>query len=182
MSGTSILAYIILTLSIGYVFAYPTFNEISALMDEKDKYESSLNTVAEIENKKNELLTKFNQISAADRKSIDTVLPNSLDFVKLISQIDAVAARHGVKIDNISSKEMDSWVGESIAEAEPPRPYRSSLIGFSFDGSYEQFNSFMGDLEKSLRVLDVRAVKINAKDKGLNSYSVEFEVYWLKSS
>lgn len=182
MSGTSILAYVILTLSIGYVFAYPSFNEISSLMAEKDKYESSLSTVAEIENKKNELLTKFNQISEADRKNIDTVLPNSLDFVRLISQIDAVAARHGISIDRLSSKELDSSVGESIAEAEPPKPYRSSLVGFSFTASYDKFNSFMDDMEKSLRILDVRSVKIGVKDKGEYSYSVEFEAYWLKSS
>ena len=66
MSGTSILSYIIFTLSIGYLFAYPTWNNISSLKNEKAKYEDSLSMIANIENKKNELLTEFNKITSDD--------------------------------------------------------------------------------------------------------------------
>lgn len=181
MSGTSLLAYIILTLSLGYFFVYPSFNEISLLVGEKEKYQHSLDLIADIENKKNELLTEFNKISATDKKNIDVVLPNSLDFVRLISQIDIIAGKHGISIDKISSKEMDPSVGESIAEAGPQNPYRSSLISFSFTASYDKFNSFMSNLEKSLRILDIKSVKISTLESGLYLYSVEFETYWLKS-
>lgn len=180
MSGTSILAYIILTLSIGYVFAYPSFNEISVLMDEKSKYENSLGLVADIENRKNELLTEFNKISDTDRKNIDSVLPNSLDFVRLISQIDLIAESQGILIDKVSSKDTDPSVGESIAEAAPATLYQSSRISFSFTAPYDQFNIFMNRLEKSLRILDIRSVKISTQENKPSSYSVDFETYWLK--
>jgi Tfp pilus assembly protein PilO len=180
MSGISKLAYIILALAIGYAFIYPSVGNLSALMDEKGKYESSLETVGNIESKKKELLTKLNSIPADERKDIENVLPNSLGFVRLISQIDAVAASNGISIDKITSKETNPSAGASIEEAQPQNPYQSAIISFSFDASYDKFNVFMNSLEKSLRILDIKSVKLETKENGIYSYNVEFETYWLK--
>ena len=180
MSSTSILAYVIFTLSIGYAFIYSSIGGLSALIDEKQKYNNSLEMVGNIENKKNELLTKFNNISAADKKDIETILPSSLDFVRLVSQIDAVAANYGISIDKVYSRETSSSVGESIEGAKPQRPYKSSIIGFSFTAPYNKFNAFMNNLEKSLRILDIRSVKLTTQESGIYSYNIEFETYWLK--
>ncbi|MEK7117003.1 MAG: type 4a pilus biogenesis protein PilO [Patescibacteria group bacterium] len=180
MSSTSKIAYLILTLAVGYIFIYPSVGDLSALMSEKQRYNDSLETVSNIEDKKNELLTKFNDISDDDKKEIEIILPSSLNFIKLISQIDAVAAGNGISIDKISSKETSSSIGNSIEEAQPQRPYQSSIIEFSFTASYEKFNAFMDKLEKSLRILDVKSVKLTIQEDGDYSYSVEFETYWLK--
>lgn len=182
MGGTSILSYLILTLAVGYAFMYPKINEISLLKEEESRYENSLATVQNIEDKKNELLTKFNKVSAIDRKNIETFLPDSLNFVNLIYQIDAVASKYGIKIDKVSSKDLGSSVGSSIAESEAPKPYKSSTIGFSFEASYPKFQSFIADLEKSLRILDIRSLKISAdvKENGLYKYDIEFETYSFK--
>jgi Tfp pilus assembly protein PilO len=182
MSSISIIAYVILTISIGYAFIYSPSGDLTVLMDQKQQYEKSLEMVNNIENTKNELLTKFNNISAAEKKEIETVLPDSLDFVRLVSQIDAVGSKYGISIKSITSREINSSAGTSIKGAEPPKPYNSAAIGFSFDASYDKFNTFMADLEKSMRVLDIKSVKLNSKDTGIYSYTVEFETYWLKSS
>lgn len=181
MSSISILTLVILTLSVGYAFIYPSVGDLSNLAGEKQKYESSLSTVSNIEIKKNELMTKFNAISAADKVEVETILPDSLKLVRLISDIDAVAAGRGISISKISSKETASSVGNSAGETVSQRPYESSIIGFSFTSSYDEFKNFLGDLEKSLRILDVRSVKITPKEGGIYTYDVEFETYWLKS-
>lgn len=180
MSNTAILTYIVLILSIGYAFIYPKMGEISFLMGEKEKYENYIEIIKNIENKKNELLTEFNKISVEDKKSIESLLPNSFDFVKLISQIDAVANKYNISIDKISSKEKSSSVGDSIESAGPSEIYNSAIIGFSFVASYEKFNNFIKDLEKSLRILDIKSMKVNTQESGNYSYDVEFETYWLK--
>jgi len=180
MSSISILAYIILTLSIGYAFIYSPTGDLSALINEKQKYNKSLATVGSIENKKDELLTEFNNISTDERKEIDTILPDSMDFVKLVSQIDAVAASHGISIDKITSRELDSSTGETVEDTAPEELYKSSIIGFSFAAPYEEFGAFMGDLGKSLRILDISSVKLATQEGGVYSFSVEFKTYWLK--
>ena len=181
MSSTSILTYVVLTLIVGYVFVYSPFGEVSILMNEKDKYKNYLDLVTDVEEKKNVLLAEFNKISTVDKQSINTVLPDSLDFVRLISQIDNVASRQGLSINQTSSKEVDLAVGGTIGEAQAQKSYKSATISFSFSASYEKFNVFMADLEKSLRILDIRSAKISTSDKGVYLYTVEFETYWLKS-
>ena len=181
MSSISIIAYLVLTLAIGYAFVYPSVGDISSLNQEKQKQQDSLDMVTTIESKKGELLTKFNNISPADKAEMATILPNSLDFVRLISQIDAVAANYGLSVDKISLKEVSSSVGNSIQTAEPNKPYQSAIIGFSFVASYDKFNLFLNDLEKSLRILNIKSLKIEPKEDGVYSYAVEFETYWLKS-
>ena len=181
MSNIATIAYIILTLSVGYAFAYPSFGDLSMLMDEKQKYENTLDMVNNIEIKKKELLTEFNNISDEDKKNIDTILPSSLNFVKLISDIDAVAATHGIAIDKISLKETDDSFDESQEGAQPQSSYRSSVIGFSFNATYSKFNDFIDDLEKSLRILDIKSMQLRTQETGIYTYDVEFETYWLKS-
>lgn len=180
MSSISIIAYIVLTLSVGYAFIYPSFGNINQLLDQKQQYLDSLKMVSNIEDKKDELLTKLGEIPEADRESVETILPSSLNFVRLVSQIDSVASRYGISIDNISSKELSSVTGSSIETAGPSKPYSSATIGFSFDASYDQFQAFLDDLEKSLRILDIRSIELAATETGIYSYSVEFATYWLK--
>lgn len=180
MSNTSVLIYFFLTLAVGYAFAYPSIGDLSILMEEKQKQEDSLVMMAEAESKKNELLTKYNQISPEDKMYVETVLPDSLDFVKLISQIDAIASKYGLTIDKTSFKETSNTEGDTVSDVGPQKPFDSAIISFSFDGSYNQFNNFINDLSRSLRILDIKSLRINAADDGVYSYSVEFEAYWLK--
>jgi len=180
MSSISIIAFVIMTISIVYAFIYSSFGEITSLLDQKQTYTDSLEIVSNIEAKKAELATKFDQIPAADKKEIETILPSSLNFVKLVSDIDAVASGYGISINKITSRELSASTGDSVENAAPDKPYNSAIIGFSFTASYDKFYAFLGDLEKSLRILDVRSVKLTTADNGVYTYDVEFETYWVK--
>lgn len=180
MSGSSILSYLILSLTIGYVFTMPYFSEVSSLLDQKKTYEDSLATAASIETKKNALMEEFKNISPEDKQNIDAILPSSSDYVKLLSDIDNVGKKYGITPDRVSFKELNPSSGDSIADAAPAKPYASGILGFSFSATYEKFNSFMSDLEKSLQIMDVRSVRINTAQNGIYEYNVEFETYWLK--
>ena len=182
MSSTSIITFLILSIAVGYIFIMPAYQEIGGLSDQKAKYEDYLATATNIENKTNELKTKFNQISASDKKNIDTVLPDSFDFVKLIAQIDEVAKGQGVRVERTSFRVVDPAVGTSIAEAAPNKSYDSAIVSFSFNASYAGFNNLINSLEKSLRILDVRSVKIGSvAESGLYTFTLELETYWLKT-
>lgn len=183
MSGTSILTYLVLSLSVLYAFVYPAFGDLSLLNEKKQNLDHSLEQVANIEKKKSDLLTAFNQISAEDKKNIDTVLPNSLDFVRLMSQISSVAENYGIVIDQISSKDSGNIsAGDTVENAEPEKAYESSLISFTFHAPYQTFKSFMSELERSLRIMDIRSMRLETQENGVYSYTVEFEVYWLPTT
>ncbi len=180
MFGIPPLGYLILSLSVGYVFVYSPWAEISDLNNTKSQYGEFLETISKIEVKKNDLQNQFNQISEEDRRDVNTVLPTSLNYVKLVSEIDNVAKKYGIIIDKINLNHIDSSVGDSVANAAPAKPYRSSILGFSFGSDYKKAMAFIDELEKSMRILDIRSMKIEEnKDFGY-LYTVQFETYWLK--
>ena len=176
MSNTSIFAFIILALSIGYVFVYSPMDDIS-FERKKQGYEETLETMSHIEEKKQGLLIAFENISETDKQNINTIVPTSQNFMKLIYQIDVVASKYSISIDDVTAAENTSS-GDSVNTAQT-KPYKSVVIGFSFDSSYKNFKSFMNDLEKSLRILDIRSVGLEAGKDGINKYSVKLETYWL---
>jgi len=135
-------------------------------MDKKQQYEQTLQTVSNIENTKQALLTKFNKISDADKQNINTILPNSFNFTKLISQIDTVAESYGIAIKDVTSQDMNPTAGSSIADAQPKSPYSSAVIGFSFSAPYNKFSGFLNDLEKSTRILDINSLQLKVDEKG----------------
>src|SRR3989344_6339880 len=100
MSSTAILSYVIFSLSVIYAFSMPLANETFALLDQQAQYEEMVDKMRNLENKKNALLAEFNKISADNIKKIETLIPSSLNFVKLVADIDAVATRHGISIKN----------------------------------------------------------------------------------
>ena len=180
MSGTTILAYIILALTIGYAFVYPGVGDVSNLMVQKTQYENSLATVSNIETRKKQLLADFNNIPNQDKKNMEIILPNSFDYVRLVSQIDNVASKNGISIKNINTANVDSSVGDTIAEAGAPRAYQAGVISFSFEATYDNFRKFIKNMEESLRILDVRSVEVKTGEKGVYNYEIEFETYWLE--
>jgi Tfp pilus assembly protein PilO len=180
MSSIAKIAYIILTAAIGWAFIYSPMGDLQSLIDQKQSYANTLATIGNIETKKSELATKFGNITETEKKDIETFLPSSLNFVRLISQIDSIAASHGISIDKISSKDTTPSSGDSVDSATPQSPYNTSLISFSFLASYDAFNAFMSELEKSMRILDINTVKLTVRPDGTYFYDVQFETYWLK--
>ncbi len=177
MSPTSAISYIIVAFSVVYAFTLPAFRDLSLLLDEKAAFAGMVAKASEIEERKNTLLAEFNKISASDIKKIETLIPTSLNFVKLVADIDSVASRHGISIRQISSADNSASAG-SIEEAENNNGYKSATIGFEFMASYEDFNNFMNDLERSLRILDIKSVKVSSGDKGIYKYEVSLDTYW----
>ncbi len=180
MNSTSGTMYIVLALAIAYAFTYPMYNELFAIMDQKQVYEDALATVATIESKKSQLEQAYASIPEASKKEIETLLPKSPSSVALVSQIDTVAAKYGISIDNIISSEVSQSLPGAIADGAQPNPYQTSIIGFGFISTYENFRKFTDDLEKSLRILDVSSVRITPQTKGLYNFVIEFETYWFK--
>lgn len=177
MSSTAILSYVIFSLSVIYAFSMPLANETFALLDQQAQYEEMVDKMRNLENKKNALLAEFNKISADNIKKIETLIPSSLNFVKLVADIDAVATRHGISIKNISSTNNASSVG-SVAEAGATQGYGSASINFDFEGTYAKFNEFINDLERSLRILDIKSVSLSSSESGIYTYTLGFDTYW----
>jgi Tfp pilus assembly protein PilO len=117
----------------------------------------------------------FNTIEEDKKARLKKFLPDNIDNVRLIIDINQIASDNGMTIRNISIKGSDT-----SAIGPDSRPYGVATLGFSVSGPYQTFKRFLAALETSLRLVDVTSLSFSAGDKDQYEYNIEIKSYWLK--
>ncbi len=180
----------------------PIYDEASTLKIEADKYNEALANAKILQAERDRLTEKFNSFQAEDLARLQKIVPDSVDNIKLILEIQEVAQERGILVKNVEFEpeqflEEDAAAKEEAAkkQANLRRPGAASNLDyeifdleFSIEGKYSAYVEFMKLLERSLRVVDVRAITFTPgtsedKDKIYNDnykYTFRINTYRLK--
>ena len=171
---------LITAIAIFYFFTDPAYQETKKLTIEKKSYEDALDNSKKLQEVRDSLLAKYNSFPAADLDRLERMLPNNVDNVRLILEIDQISSRYGMPVRNItiSGDAGNKKVGDLIGRDD--KSYGSVRLAFSVEGSYSNFVAFISDLEKSLRIVDIQNISISASDSGVYRYDMGVKTYWLK--
>lgn len=128
--------------------------------------------------KQQELSEKKGTISEENLQRLRTFLPDSVDNVGLILDLNALAARSGVSltdIDVIADSNTDSETGGLHRN-----PVGSVNLTFSALGTYAALQTFLERVETSARLLDVQSVSIRGSETGVYTLQMSIRLYWLR--
>jgi len=166
---------------VGYFkFTTPILATIDTLRVERATLNTALDNAKKLRRVQESLLADYRELPPADLGRLDKFLPDNVDNVRLIIDINNIALKSGMKIKNIRIKTEEGKSEASIIEGGVTELGTVSF-GFSVAGPYTNFQSFMIDLAKSLRLVDVDVVGLATPAEGDNyTYSVEIKTYWLK--
>ncbi|MEK7150498.1 MAG: type 4a pilus biogenesis protein PilO, partial [Patescibacteria group bacterium] len=107
------------------------------------------------------------------------LLPDHIDNVRLIIDIDSIASRYGLGIKNIKvNNESDASSGGKLGPNNSP--FGTFAMKFNIVASYDSFRSFINDLQESLRIVDISNVSFEATESGYYDYEVTIKTYWIK--
>lgn len=187
------LIALLLTLSAGglfYVYVGPTFDEIKGLRAEKAEYDEALNNSQKVQDARDELLGKYNAFAPKDLQRLEKLLPNYVDNIRLIIEIDSVAARYNMILKNVQIIAIAASAGsgdisnQALPDAKT-NSYGTAEFSFEVSGPYEVYRNFIKDLEYSLRVIDIRGISIVAVEGEKNAsdmynFKTSLNTYWLK--
>jgi Pilus assembly protein, PilO. len=166
--------------SIGLFFGFidPTYGKIREARVDKLNYDRALDNSEQLRAERDKLLSKFNAIKPADLEDLEKFLPDNIDNVRLIIDIDEMAKQYGMRIRNFKADANET----STAIGKDASNYGTLTLSFSTSAQYQTFLAFMHTLEKSLRLIDVTAIDFAAPANGgsLYDYSVTIKTYWLK--
>ena len=128
----------------------------------------------------NDLAAKRNAIDPADLAKLAAFLPDSVDNVGLILDLNALAARSGLSISNI-----DITTSPAAEGAKSSLPSGVSLTGsvdlsLSAVGTYPSLKSFLAGMERSARLLDVQNISVKGSETGVYTYEIKLRLYWLR--
>lgn len=189
--------FIIASILIFFTVTSPLYSDMSDKTAQIAKYDEALNRSKELQQTRDQLLAKYNSIKQEDKDKLDHFLPNTVNNIKFILEVEQLANIHGMPIKNIKfeppvATDPKDSKGTVVVAATPEnsKPYGTFPIEFTVDGNYDSFVLFMKDLEHNLRLVDVKSVSFTvpantkgqqgAQDPNVYSYNIKVNTYWLK--
>ena len=151
---------IIIALGTFFTFIDPNYQNIKNLKEVKSSYTDMEKKVSEIRKSRNRLAETVAALeSAGNLERLNKLLPNHINNIELIVDIDRIAKNDSIRISDItlqeSSKNNKNNENSGIIEVSSGKEYQSSELSFSFVTRYDNFKNFIDNLRKSLRLLDV---------------------------
>ncbi len=179
------IAFFLIAVGIFFGYVRPTWNgEIAMYKEQIASYDAALDAAARFTDKQAELEQARNQLPPDQLARLEAFLPDSVDNVQLILDLNALATRAGLTLSNFETGEAvnDANEEESGGEAGFTRssPIDSLTLSVSASGTYNAFRSFMAGVEQSLRPLDVVALTVEDSDTGVYTYEMTLKFYWLR--
>lgn len=143
--------------------------------------ETMLDLAAQLQRKRELLRSDFNAISEEEKAELKKLLPDTVDNVRLILDINDIAEQYGIIIKNISVSADGNDSSISIDDSDTAIGRVS--LGFSVSTTYDVYLEFLRDLEEALRIVDIRTLSISRSGEGSEfyNYGITLETYWLRS-
>ncbi len=187
----NVIATILIVLAIGIYFTVTqsVMDQAGQVQVINTQYQAAIESANKSIVALNQVISSYNNISQNDRDRLDKIVPNSVDNIRLIIDLNGVALKHGFSLQKIKTSVPDSAgtkqnPGQAVATANQssnPGPKLDTVnIGFEVSAPYIQFKGFMQDLEADLRLLDVTSLSMAATDSGVYTYKVSLKTYWLR--
>jgi len=190
--NTTALILIVLAIALYFTYTSNEWNDAMAFKAQNDQYSSAISNAEQLISVRDKVLKDYNNISAADRDNLDKMIPNTVDNIRLIIDLNSVALQHGFSLKNITAAaKQDAANSSSNNSVSSANSNNSSFnisiptldtvaVSFSVSAPYQQFISFMQDLEASLRIMDITHLSVTANDTGTYDFSVQLNTYWLR--
>ena len=190
--NTTATILIILAIALYFTYTSGVWNDAMAVKAVNDQYSGAISSAEQLISIRDKVLKDYNNISANDRDNLDKMIPNTVDNIRLIIDLNSVALQHGFSLKNITaSAKQDSSNSSSNNSVSSANSGSSSFnisvptldtvaVSFSVSAPYQQFISFMQDLEASLRIMDITHLSVTANDTGTYDFSVQLNTYWLR--
>ncbi|MDQ3244771.1 MAG: type 4a pilus biogenesis protein PilO [bacterium] len=190
-----ILPIIILVTAIagGFVFVKPLYADISSYKQQIAVYDEALDNSKKLEAERDKLIKKYNSLTTDNLDRLNKLLPESVDNIRLILEIEKIASPYGMELKDVRYDTLNKDKapdGKANTAGTPNgvadnKIYGSWDLEFATEGKYEDFLKFIADLENNLRIVDITSIKFTSSSvskEALDEYKYNFKIktYWLK--
>jgi len=188
--GNIITPILFAVVAVGLAFTYinPSYNTLLALRVLDTRLQEAFTDFEKLKNEQDGLLEAYNRFSAEDMMHLEQILPDELDTMAVVVDVNAMALEAGLIVTHLDVNDMHQETNSAPQELmqETELGIDSGLLHVTVRGSYESLKSFLRTVESSLTVLDVVALNINARnadeyvETGTYEYTVTIQKYWLQ--
>ena len=157
-------------------FIDPAYKKIGDLRKEAALFNEALENSEKLQQIRDTLLEKYNSFSTRDLERLEKLIPNNVDNVRLVRDLDGIASQYGMSLRDVKVETLEKSAGlgpDTLAVG-------TVIVSFTVSGPYDAFLSFLRDLERSLRIVDVSSVSFLSSEEDFYEYKMSLRTYWLK--
>ena len=178
------LPLILVAAAIGLFVVYtnPTYQSSKTVTAQVAQYQDALDKASELRKIRDDLLQKRAALTDDQVARLQHMLPDNVDSIRLIIDINNIAVRHGLKLADVKLGDIsNSKTARSAAAVGNANDSVGSVeVGFSVLATYDTYLAFLQDLEHSLRIIDVTKIDFtSSQTSDLSPYSMTIRTYWL---
>ncbi len=168
------------------MYTKPTYSSITTVRQSITQYDDAISRAQNMSEKRDSLVSQRQSFSESDVDRLNTFLPDSIDSIKLIIEINNLASRYTQNVKNIrvsdnSSSSSKNTAPVSTASDTSGLSYRPVSVSFIVSLPYDQFLKFVDDLEHNLRLMDITSLTFSqSPNSPYYDYAVTLSTYVLK--
>ena len=172
---------ILIIAAVGIFFGYTDqhYRDLRVQMDTLSHIDQAKKNALALNEQRDKLINERKKISDIDLKRIEKMIPDSVENVGLIIEINNIALKNGMSF--VKNPRLNEGATNAGAASGPDASkYGSISMSFNVSGSYQQFQAFLKELESYIRLVDVTALSFaSAKDNNYD-FNITLQTYWLK--
>jgi Tfp pilus assembly protein PilO len=167
----------------GYAIVNPMYQEVKSLNADASQYRQAISKGKEFESKISSLTAQREALAFEDIERLEKMIPDNIDNVRLIIEIDSLAKKYSNGIKNIRVGDLKANTNTNDRNRRvDTNVYETISLGFSVSMTYDQFVLFLKDLESNLRLSDVTTLSFIPIDtSNVYEFNLNVKTYWLKS-
>lgn len=171
---------VIAILTLGYLLTFnKEYNKIKSLgtVDYQKKInelESKKSNLAQIE----KVYDSYKKISQEEIKKLSIMLPPEKDVPSLFIEMEALARESGLALNSIDVAQAGAVsITAGVAEGSATLNIKKLNINLKIQGidSYDRLKLFLGNVEKSIRILDLNSLSYSPAQ---DSYGISLVTYY----
>lgn len=171
------------------------YNEIKNTKAEIDQYRTMNTNAEQLTKQRDELDQRYNSFSDEEKTKILHFLPDNIDSVRYILEVEDIARKFGMPIKDVKFSTNSSVTEGDTVIGAVEKPYGVFSFEFTTEGPLDKYIQLLQEIEKNLRMMDIKTLSFGAEDKGSigdekdakktpstdsYAYSIKMQSYWLK--
>lgn len=177
------LVSIILAALIYPFFVTPLWDEVSVRLNDKKQIESAQASVDNFIERRNELVKIVETIPQEDINRLARVLPESINPLTTIVDIENLARVNGFILKGSvgveGKKESAAPVVAEAGAVAPKQPYETTVFTLNVVGPYTALKPFLEDLAQSLTLFDISSLSFSTSETGVYDFTIHIRTYSL---
>ena len=169
-----LLGVLLLLVGVGaaYLFAVPTLASVDEMRKDIETLNDLIVKTEQLNAVGAEVIERYQSVTSSDLDRVSRLVPDQIDNVKLILEIQQLAEKYGLSVQQIDAA--DAGVRTVAGQTLNRVSFTAEMLGF-----YGDFVDFVEQLELSQRIIDPTSLDFQAlESENGYVYNLSLDTYW----